>query len=602
SRKPPKLPTGMFSWVKPVFFANHVELAQKIGLDAVVFLHFLRFCLRVFLMLCGIVACILLPINAATFLQGRSSVRDGTTSTDFDLDKLSINAVVTSKDRIWAHAVMCWVASAIIYYLGYRTFKEFIEMRQTVFASRSYADRLYTRVLMITQLPKAYRSDHGLNRWLKQFGVWHPDAVATVNRKIGELPDLVEQHEKALRQLESVLAKYYRDPENMPSKRPTCRLKKFYGERVDAIDHYSKLVDELETKIYATRQKFGEFKASSVGFVCYPSVSAAHQAIRVLRARMVSVKQMAKLAAPPEVHIAASPDDIIWSNVGLRLPERASRRFSGTLVFSGVLIFGTVAVGWLSTLANLGKLMSSWNFTNRLYLRFPKFFGFMESSVAPLLMALFFMALPFLLKIISRYQGDYTGSRVQRSVLKKFYLFLFVNQLSVVITNMLVSILADVFKGQWNTMIQSTTPMLKKLLEGLVTSSNMWMTYIAVRGIGVTIELLQLIALVRIFLRRRMLHPTPREIKEFTQPPDFPYDVVYGTYLFLLLIGLLYAIISPLILVFALFNFFVALMVFRYQLMYVYTTRIETDGGLWSTVYDRTAFAIAGFQGLMFFT
>jgi hypothetical protein len=34
----------------------------------------------------------------------------------------------------------------------------------------------------------------------------------------------------------------------------------------------------------------------------------------------------------------------------------------------------------------------------------------------------------------------------------------------------------------------------------------------------------------------------------------------------------------------------------------VYTTRIETAGSLWPTVFDRAAFALAAFQGLMIFT
>ncbi|KAI8050801.1 hypothetical protein BDF22DRAFT_693473 [Syncephalis plumigaleata] len=591
TRRPPKLAPGIFSWIRPVLFANHDTLALQLGLDATVFLNFIQFCSHIFFVLGVIVSLVLLPINYSTYMQRKRTVLlIETEEQEFNFAQLSLTAATTNKERLWAHAVMCWVVSGVVYYMGYRLFKKIISLRQGLFASPEYSRQVHTR---------RYRSDRGLHEWLGEYGVWHPNAVAVINRKIGDLPKLVEKHEHALRQLESLLAKHYKNPDKMPQRRPTRYVNGYYGKKVDAIDYYAEQIDTLETEIYATRQKFSKFSPSSVGFVCYPSVSEAHQAMRVLKHKLRSTKQLTKLKKAPQVTLAVPPEDIIWTNVALKLPERTSRQLSGKLVFMGILLFGVFTVSWMATMADIPKIMAAWTFTKNLFNRFNTFFRLLSASISPILMMLFFMALPRLLRILSKYEGINTGGRIRHSVLKKLFTFLFVNQLTVFMTAFIISITIDISNGRWNTLLQSAEFGFKRIVEAMVRTSNIWVTYITVRGIGIAVELLQLFALIRIFSRRRLFHPTPRELQEFTRPPHFPFEVMYGNYVFLMLIGILFSVISPLILAVASLNFFIALMVFRYQFMYVYATKVERDGYLWPTVYNQCMAAILCFQLVM---
>jgi hypothetical protein len=41
-KKPPKLDSGLFSWVKPLMHMKEPEMLVEMGLDAVIFLRFLR--------------------------------------------------------------------------------------------------------------------------------------------------------------------------------------------------------------------------------------------------------------------------------------------------------------------------------------------------------------------------------------------------------------------------------------------------------------------------------------------------------------------------------------------------------------------------------
>jgi hypothetical protein len=87
------------------------------------------------------------------------------------------------------------------------------------------------------------------------------------------------------------------------------------------------------------------------------------------------------------------------------------------------------------------------------------------------------------------------------------------------------------------------------------------------RGVGAIFDLAQILSLVLISTRKLFITPTPRNLKEFSRPPDFDYPVYYNIHLFFFTVGMLYSVIAPLILLFCFAYFGLALVVYRYQLM-----------------------------------
>jgi hypothetical protein len=65
-------------------------------------------------------------------------------------------------------------------------------------------------------------------------------AQAQIGRDMGELPDLLERHEKAVKRLEKYISVYLKNPDKLPEKRPTCKPKT-RDHKVDAIDYYTVL-------------------------------------------------------------------------------------------------------------------------------------------------------------------------------------------------------------------------------------------------------------------------------------------------------------------------------------------------------------------------
>ena len=59
----PILSDGFFSWVKPMFTMKESDLVDKIGLDAVTFIRFLRLLCEIFILTVVLCCGALIPVN-----------------------------------------------------------------------------------------------------------------------------------------------------------------------------------------------------------------------------------------------------------------------------------------------------------------------------------------------------------------------------------------------------------------------------------------------------------------------------------------------------------------------------------------------------------
>jgi len=143
---------------------------------------------------------------------------------------------------------------------------------------------------------------------------------------------------------------------------------------------------------------------------------------------------------------------------------------------------------------------------------------------------------------------------------------------------------------------------LANLGTSLIDVSSFWMSYILLKGLGVLVELAQAFALLLILLQRKLFvrRPTPRQLREFARPPAFMMAELYATHLFLFSITLMFAIVSPIIVVVGFVAFVLSLLVYKYQVMYVYTVKTETAGAIWfPIVFNRLVAALVAMQLVM---
>jgi len=110
---------------------------------------------------------------------------------------------------------------------------------------------------------------------------------------------------------------------------------------------------------------------------------------------------------------------------------------------------------------------------------------------------------------------------------------------------------------------------------------------VSLRGFLIIFELIQLIKLAMVSVRRLVFNHTPREIREMTKPAYFEYSIVIVNLLWVCAVGLIYAPLAPLVTIGATLAFWFSSVVYKYQLLYVYISRAESGGRMWNVYVNR---------------
>ncbi|OSD00288.1 hypothetical protein PYCCODRAFT_1371509, partial [Trametes coccinea BRFM310] len=234
NKVPPRPSDSFLGWVSPLLHTKEPELVDKIGLDAAIFLRFLRMCRWMFTAIAALTCAVLIPVNVIYNLKfvpakGRDAL---SMLTIRDLDK---------SNWIFAHVVVTYAITLTVIVIVWYHWREVVRLRRDWFRSPEYIQSFYARTLMITDVPKKLQSDEGLRAIFESVQVPYPTTSVHIGRKVGRLPDLIEYHNNAVRDLEAVLVRYLKGGK-IGKKRPTVRVGGFLGcggEVKDAIDYYT---------------------------------------------------------------------------------------------------------------------------------------------------------------------------------------------------------------------------------------------------------------------------------------------------------------------------------------------------------------------------
>lgn len=255
----------------------------------------------------------------------------------------------------------------------------------------------------------------------------------------------------------------------------------------------------------------------------------------------------------------------------------------------------------------------------------PKTFAYVSGVLPPAVSALFGYLLPHLFRWLSKYQGATTHSRLDRAVIARYYGFLVISQLiiftligvifSVYFVSSSISpayfvrcavsvknIVDQIGKKSAKDIFDSFKTLPDAINTTYIDQSPYWLTYFPFRGFLAIFDLAQIINLVWITIKKNLFGRTPREIREWTQPPEFEYAVYYSNILFMSTVAMVFAPLAPLVAVAGAVVFWVSSWVYKYQLMFVFVSRVESGGRLWNVVINRLLVGIILMQALMCLT
>jgi len=190
--------------MKPVWSCPDGELVDKIGLDAVIFIRFVRMCRHVFIIMAVVGCGALIPVNIIS--TNRSQAQDQPPP-----DKISLLSMagVVDFNWLWAHVGATWLFSLILIFAMFHGYRTFLKFRIQYFESESYQENMASRTLMCAGLPASLQSDDKLATFMSNLGVKDMPVQAMVGRKVDKLPELMKKHKQMVTALEKVMVKYF---------------------------------------------------------------------------------------------------------------------------------------------------------------------------------------------------------------------------------------------------------------------------------------------------------------------------------------------------------------------------------------------------------
>jgi len=187
--------------------------------------------------------------------------------------------------------------------------------------------------------------------------------------------------------------------------------------------------------------------------------------------------------------------------------------------------------------------------------------------------------LPRILTMIAMFEGIIATSWVEMRVLKAFTVFSILDIfLATTIAGSLLSVL--------QSGLQSPFMLVNLLGQSLPGFSTFFAVYVLLKTAGLPQGMCNLFGLV-IGLVRKWLAKTPREKQYVEDPGPIKYGVAYSSHLLVLIIGLSYTLIAPIVPFCTLLFFIVGYVTEKYQVAYVYIPVYETGGAFWPLVHNR---------------
>lgn len=587
---PPALGKAPWSWLVVVWKTKEEQLVDQIGMDATIFLRFLRMLRNMFLVLTVVGICIVVPVNIAN-----SHVVE-----DADADKQAWLRKITPRfvggSAMWSQVALAWSYDLIIMGFLWWNYRKVLGLRRKYFESEDYQRSLHSRTLMMFDIPKQGCSDEGIARIIDEVVPDSSFARTAIARNVKDLPDLIKEHDKAVRKLEKVLAKYLKNPSQLPPARPTCKPSKkdrsygtyARGQKLDAIEYYTQRIRDLEVEIKEVRAAVDKRSSLPYGFASYSEIAEAHNIAYALRR---------KKPHGATVTLAPRPSDILWDNMPLSSGARSRKRWFNNFWIAVLTIFWIVPNAFIAVfLVNLNNLGKLWPAFQRELEKDTNTWGAISGIAAPALMSLVYLLLPIMFRRMAMRSGDKTKTGRERHVLAKMFSFFVFNNLIIFnlfssVWSVIAAIVRQADKGGdvWKTIMQQE--IASGIFWALCDNSIFWVTYLLQRQLGAAVDLAQLWPLITAFWIKTFSSPTPRELIEATAPPPFDYAPYYNYFLFYAAVTLSLAGIQPLVLPATAIYFVVDAWLKKYLLLYRFVTKTESGGAFWRVVFNRMIFA-----------
>ncbi|KAI8882901.1 DUF221-domain-containing protein [Backusella circina FSU 941] len=587
----PKRPKHIFSWLTSTFHLQEDYLVKKVGLDATMHIRFLRMVVH-FLTFQTLVICPVLLVlhwrgtqeEDATFLEQARNESDTPLSTTIDhfrsnstLYYLSIANVPNKHSILYTHVFFIYLTSLVWLWLLFVNHIHHLELL------RKNSDEecgLHERSILLTHVPPHLRDTTALLHHFERAQVGTVESVVIVsNRVIQTLDEILKKRSKVLNHLEMALIDMakkkggvHSDDDGSHEKWLLC-LSKMEPNTMEKKEIQG-LILELEgmdmeiVRLRDASQSPEYYTPTGAAFVTFKSAHSAQICAQIVTSWKPGVFT---------TRMAPEPRDLLWRSLLRRgRKDRIMGKIRHWIVFAAVwtlTIFWLFPITFILGLSSIQSLSQHFSFLRYFLASSLIVRSFIQNILPTLLVTLFMSLLPWILQEISRQQDFVSYSDLEDTVLRRYYHFAIFNVL-------IVFLLGTTFLTTMLDVLYEPTMLIQLLANSLPQGANFFLNYVLFNATTHAMELVQLGSQLfgHLFFTLPFISCTPRMRMQRTAPWSFPYYYYYPNHILVLVITVTYSVIQPLILIFALFYFTFALLVYRHQFLYCYLRRYETRG------------------------
>ncbi|AQK86102.1 CSC1-like protein At4g02900 [Zea mays] len=566
------------NWMPAALKMPEPELIEHAGLDSAVYVRIYLLGLKIFVPIALLAFAVLVPVNWT------SGTLENEKGLSYDqIDKLSISNLGKGSKRFWAHIAMSYVFTFWTFFVLYHEYKVVTTMRLRFLANQNRRPDQYT--VLVRNVPPD--PDESVSEHVEHFfAVNHRDHYLShqIVYNANHLSGLVEKKKG----LQNWLIYYENKHAKNPAKRPKIKtgLWGLWGQRVDAIEYYQKEIEDLCKQEDEERQKvvndpnyimpaaFVSFKTQWGAAVCAQTQQTSNPTVWL-------------------TEWAPEPRDVFWANLAIPFVELSVRRLIVAVAFFFLTFFFMIPIAIVQSLANLDDIVKVLPFLKPIIER-NSLKSVIQGFLPGIILKIFLILLPTILMAMSKIEGHTSLSGLDRKTATKYYIFLFVNVfLGSVITG-------TAFQQLDNFIHQSANKIPEVVGESIPMKAAFFMTYIMVDGwSGIAAEVLRLKALVIFHIKNAFLVRTEHDREQAMDPGSLDFYNCEPRLQLYFLLGLVYAVVTPMLLPFIIVFFSLAYLVFRHQIINVYTQHYESGAQFWPDVHMRLIIALIVSQILL---
>ncbi|XP_012567315.1 CSC1-like protein At3g54510 isoform X2 [Cicer arietinum] len=550
------------SWIsKAAFHVTEDDILQSHGLDALVIIRLFKFGIKFFIVCSLVGLAVLLPIN----YDGVKEVRDKSYST---MDSFTISNVRRGSRRLWVHfACLCFISFYGMYLL-YKEYEEITIRRMQQLQNLKHRPDRFT--VIVREIPLCieheardccvdhFFSKHYPNTYYSYQMVYNTDY----------LDELVTK--SLARKIEDLR-------ETSIAKKSKSKLSLF-----DFSQQKTSKVALLEEKLHALCHKIHQLQCKDmlnkkelpVAFVTFKSRSNAAVAAQ-LQQHSHPLLWVTELA--PE------PRDISWRNLRVSYRVVPLYRLGVLIVASLLTVFFAIPVTAVQGIAKYEKL-KKWFPPAMAVQLIPGLNSIVTGYLPSVVLKGFIYVVPFAMFAMAKVAGCVARSKEEIKACNMVFYFLVGNVF-------FVSVLSGSLLDTIGNFISHPKAIPSQLATAVTAQADFFVTYILTDGLsGFSLEVLQPGLLIWDTLKSCCTLDHRRVKSPYLY--SLPYFRIIPFVCLSILIGMVYAVVAPLLLPFLIVYFCLGYVVYINQIQDMYAITYETCGQYWPYIHHYILLAI----------